>query len=1764
MYNSKRTPSFAFVNGFKRFVQSHDDELWSIESLLRIKEACKVRGPNYGPAIEDPPIVCVYMSAIAAGISRNDKDAHRVKKFRVYANNRFNMRTLLEDTHKSNVEVSAHAARDNTPSAWALKRNELINELNRWKARRLENDATMSAAYSAIAAYAGRRSTKWHRPEIRDGIAEANYVIGTARLINLRISWHLYTIRCELASLYKGIRHSRRSNVQKKGAQFRIERVAMESMVQCGLAREEREVHQRKCARKRIALAEKQVLTKEEREKARSLAREAKRANQCYPDEEVQVGLKAAAVGGLAAFVLRNAASRVKSFFNRKSAALMDHLKSVKDAIVEFYNRCAKWAGMLTGVLLLVSLWMTARAYGAHKDRLFWTLLSTILVKLVGKNLWNYFYENFLGVEVQGPEPDMAGKMLAMLLAFSAVKEGHRKNVTRELMSRIALVSRCAGGTTDIIRWIREAFTAIIDWIRAKYDPVFDKQRKESAPAVVKWMQEIDNMEKIHRTEGYNIGPVELNKIVALVTEGYKFRTLYRGTDQERSVNQMHARAYDIMQPHIGAINARNNFRMEPICVMLRGAPGIGKTIMSMPFAGTVLKKSGVLPPDAPSSLVLENAWQKSSSTEYWNGYCGQAVLIMDDAFQQRTSPSDKDNDYVNIIRMVSTWCMPLNFADLESKGRFNFSSKLIFGTTNIESFRSEAEVVITEPEAVWRRISKYSYTITVKEEYRVPGTQRLDHVKLTEEKEKCKGKGDLDGFPWYIWEAARHDFMDGRTSNFKVPLREVLEMLIKDMQARVKGFAQEKTDVLEYLDGVAPCTTEVQSGLKKVVRAGFLGSAVGILPALDYRRAGACADTQINITTLRQWAADVKHPFHIVALVVVEAYDHGIYPPIIVAKETHPTLYFSNEEDVGVVLVPDPTRLYGTILEWATCVPEIVPQAEFIAKTNYCSIWNVAVLKCLGAVLGGWALFELSCIFLKFAMKKLFGKRKGSEETEVQSNAPTSLRKPQPDPVTAVQSDGAVHEKIFANTYLVEVVGSGARVGEVLFVESDLCVFPHHYIPELQEKIATGQFPTDVKLLFTNAVNPAHTFEYRATDFFDFEKCRKEDNEVCFMRMPDVRAHAKITHFFMRASDGEKWSGKRVRLDTVRRRKNGTVYHSSSICAGAQYASDIDICGYTNEHNVRYNIDTIAGDCGSPLMLTDTTLFSSRVIIGLHYGIRANDAAYGMLVTAEMIERAKQYLDVITDNFEEDMVARGTAVQTGFKLPFEKVSGSFLPIGTVMPVSISPKSQFYKVEKVYGSLGEYQYTPAPLAPVWRDGELVYPMENAVRPYSTPVMYVNHEWLPTAVHVAFRRLQAATQLCSRRIYTFDESVKGIPEEKFRSIPRNTAPGFPYVYTLKNGKKEFFGTGEEYDLSGEECAKLKERVEYIVDSARRNVRVSHVFVDFLKDELRSPAKVEAVATRLISSAPLDYVVAFRQYFGAFTTAVMTHNVRSGMAPGICCYSDWSKLATFMQEKGKQVFDGDFKGFDSSEQPSVHWAILEWINRWYDDGAENARIRRVLWCELVHSRHIGGRGSYQAYIYQWNKSLPSGHPFTTIVNSMYALVLLVSAYIHLTGDLAGFWDHVNACVYGDDNFSNVDAATAAVFNQRTVATALAELFRATYTPGNKTDVFTETTTLDKVTFLKRRFYREKNTWLCPLELDSCLYSAYWNKNRRCEWENVVNNLEKALEELSLHEQETWDAHIPAMEKLLKRLEIVPRAPLNKEAYKAIVMARTDSWF
>lgn len=132
----------------------------------------------------------------------------------------------------------------------------------------------------------------------------------------------------------------------------------------------------------------------------------------------------------------------------------------------------------------------------------------------------------------------------------------------------------------------------------------------------------------------------------------------------------------------------KSKIRPEPLVVVLVGPPGCGKSMMAAVLARAVAKQLCGDPDSVYSPTSVDCA--------YYDGYCGQAVHLIDDLGQD---PEGKD--YRDLINLVSTSPFVVPMADLEQKGT-HYESKVIIITTN---FSSPNERAVRSMAALRRRM---------------------------------------------------------------------------------------------------------------------------------------------------------------------------------------------------------------------------------------------------------------------------------------------------------------------------------------------------------------------------------------------------------------------------------------------------------------------------------------------------------------------------------------------------------------------------------------------------------------------------------------------------------------------------------------------------------------------------------------------------------------------------------------------------------------------------------------------------------------------------------------------------------------------------------------------------------------------------------------------------------------------------------------------------------------------------------------------------
>lgn len=586
------------------------------------------------------------------------------------------------------------------------------------------------------------------------------------------------------------------------------------------------------------------------------------------------------------------------------------------------------------------------------------------------------------------------------------------------------------------------------------------------------------------------------------------------------------------------------------------------------------------------------------------------------------------------------------------------------------------------------------------------------------------------------------------------------------------------------------------------------------------------------------------------------------------------------------------------------------------------------------------------------------------------------------------------------------------------------------------------------------------------------------------------------------------------------------------------------------------YAISTEAGDCGS-LAIAFATPFNRKIFAMHCSGGYGEYSGQGIPVSFEMLMHMlknfsyePQMAPVLDANMMELSGFKCEEIEPHtFEIKFDRpYEGNYALLGKMVKPMYQARETNLRPSPIAGVLKPPSKAPAQLKPFVNDkGERVDPMVLAVAkvtvapaPNSLELGYIKAATRDVFTKYAVNR--------RGRVLSYEEAVNGVDGEEFLfGINRQSSPGYPWILQRKgSGKTQWLGSEGEYKDSPE----LRAAVMELEETALQGLRLPVYWVDTLKDERRPLDRVASGKTRLFSVGNMAYNVLFRQYFLDFFIHLMKERVRVESCVGVNPYSnDWSTIAKTLKEVGNTMIAGDFSNFDGTLCSVVLWEILDRINEWYDEwihpedeGEEGmaSRVRRVLWCEIVHSLHINGN-----VVYGWHHSQPSGDPGTAIINSIYNSVVVRVAWLHATinnpdmHSLKAFSKNVRMVTYGDDNIISVSPA-AQFFSQKEVTVQLAKL-GLTYTDETKSGEDKGFRPLEEVNFLKRAFVWDKEfcRYIAPLEFDTVLEMTNWVHGEVDQHSNASQILEMSAIELAIHGEAEFEKWAPKYRKAAEKL-------------------------
>jgi hypothetical protein len=710
--------------------------------------------------------------------------------------------------------------------------------------------------------------------------------------------------------------------------------------------------------------------------------------------------------------------------------------------------------------------------------------------------------------------------------------------------------------------------------------------------------------------------------------------------------------------------------------------------------------------------------------------------------------------------------------------------------------------------------------------------------------------------------------------------------------------------------------------------------------------------------------------------------------------------------------------------------------------------------------------------------------------------------------------AEDLVGNRIWGNLYSATVVlneGVGPKLNG-LFVRDNIFLTAAHLLTK---------FKPGTSLLLQNCLDKTFTVPFEAVKISRLAFSNGDEKDAILIQMPrSVNCHTDLVKHFQ-TSEEMNYTRAAAVLPTVRKESGSLVRHvlATSEIVAEDASVTFDGVVKTYRHTLCSNLPTKAGDCGSPVILQNNKIL--RKIVGIHsFALESGVRTYAMNITQDDLLRAfTQFREVHVhdiDGLPHMQLATGSYQ---FEHPLGVSKLGFAGLCSRPPNA--PMKSDLRPSIIHGEI--FEPTTAPSVLYDREVDV---LQKGVAKAAISTPYLPQKEVDSAVEEVKNQLYKGSHRSGnfRRVLTPMEAVQGLSEEceYIGPIDRRTSPGYPWVLIRKGvGKQCFLGCDDRYFIRED----LQERIQQRYELATEGIRAPTVWVDTLKDERRTLDKIKAKKTRVFSCGPQDFTILFRMFFLGFIAHIMLNRIGNEQSIGTNPFGpDWGMTARKLSQKGPAVIAGDFSSFDGTLNAQIMWAFVGVANEWYNDGDENATVRRTLMLDVINSVHLC-RNVY----YDCDHSQPSGNPATTIINSFYNSVSMRMVFARCVPKGIRFSDTVSMVSYGDDNVVNIDESILPFFNQQTITSGYATIGMI-YTDETKSSSTIPFRSIGEVTYLKRYFKKDGGDWLCPQEFIATVETMNWIRDCSSHRDQTLSNCSVVIRELFYHGEDIFHKYVP----------------------------------
>lgn len=1332
---------------------------------------------------------------------------------------------------------------------------------------------------------------------------------------------------------------------------------------------------------------------------------------------------------------------------------------------------------------------------------------------------------------------------------------------TDKIMRRIGYLGdpKMARGIDKIAEWIQKLINDVINWYKSSVLGLHVMEDIDSVCSPVEnWYAECDVFVTKYYSGNMQWNDINWSVLMNLYSRGTALARQPRFSDARQDIWRVVNKLGNILEKYNQHGRGGASVRSPPVTLYLFGDTGVGKSSVTYPFAAEILKGIN----DRENLAIdLVKYWKslvymRSAEQEFWDGYENQLVTVFDDFNQQVDSAANPSTELFEVIRASNSFPYPLHMASIDQKASTAFTSKIIMVSSNMAKPKTQSlnfekallrrfdlSVRVTRKCGVKPKEGEFDPDIYIFERYDMVtgqeyGEMTYDEVVAWSVDRYFERKGFVDSMDKYIT----------RKLSEETPVQQGVGTAAGNTVCAVRSILRGTVDFAytNYVDFVSVIKGEVMLPLMNQLRI--------LLQTVRQK-------CEYLTTTWRKFVEE--HPYFVKALKMI-----GVA-----------CLVLAGVAMVGKMFKPEKST-------------KVMSAAQFVKSTPLSSeAYTPAQIKMMKAE--GYAPQQVKPIktesYTPAQIKQIKAESADPKKMEpiyIESHDSIGvcacgfddeIEKNHGMPINLLPCDHGVMQQaildrnssemllkvIRSNLYKMYEGNSGDPIGHCMFLRGRVSLMPHHYVSKFKSMDA------DDFICFKNVlVNRA--FKMKISDvllnYKPYLSPSEEDGpvvsrDVLTLVVPSAIIHGDISSYFATKPSLSYVNTTRIVMPFL---CNNNVRNSDRAVVSFKYGYGRSVLTVKDESGIlgedgrtiarymrelwQYSMDTEKGDCGCPVFVRNRDISPGK-IIGMHV---AGWDEYGLGYATPMY---KEEIDEILALYDRKDVLEQIQPQV-FEAPrqqFYLPDGEFLPVGKVKLSVAQPNVTKECKSLVFGKIQEPTTKPCALVPWKIDGEVFDPRKYRLERLGKESAVVDAKVVNIAADAL--RDEISQQVGNvdmegspKSVYTFEEACLGIDGEEFvNSVKRTTSPGYPFIHMQGfKSRKEIFGNEDKIDFSSNQAYVLRQRVENIIEKAKKGVVLPHIFMDTLKDE-RKPLH-KAHKTRLFSAGPLDYLIACKMYFNGVVDVLQRHRNLSHISVGSNPESfDWNEIAVNLLRKSPHMVAGDFEGFDASQNSTMLQAagrvLIELSKRHCGTTDEEAEVMNVLLVSLLHSYHIN-----RNEVYQWTHSLPSGHYLTAIINSIFVCLSFTTIWLYHKDEVSyvgarRFYQKCGIVAYGDDHILSIPWDELDGFNQLTIPN-LFKRIGLSYTMEDKdAQAVVPSRPLTDVSYLKRKFIfdEDRKRWTGPLAIETILESPMWMKKNPDPRGQTIEQLEWAIRELSVHPLSTWERWHPLFVQLLQELRV-----------------------